>query len=80
MKDSNEYPENQVILMNTHTIYFYGELKKINLSLLQTPAVCLFLRDFINHLSIGPGPVIFGLISTVAGPPDQLIFMFVAKR
>ena len=37
-------------------------------------------RDFINHLSIGPRPVIFGhdhLISIVAGPPDQLIFMFV---
>ena len=37
-------------------------------------------RDFINHLTIGPRPVMLGqdqLISVVAGPPDQLIFMFI---
>ena len=43
----------------------------------------VYLRDFINHLSIGPRPVIFGqdqLISVADDPVDQLIFMFIAKR
>ena len=41
------------------------------------------MKDFIKHLSVGPRPVIFGqdqLISILAGPPNQLIFMFIAKR
>ena len=40
-------------------------------------------RDFINHQSAGPQPVIFEqdqLISFLAGPPNQLIFMFKANR
>ena len=39
-------------------------------------------RGFVNHLSVGQGPVIFGqdkLISAVAGLPNQLIFMFTVK-
>ena len=37
-------------------------------------------RGFVNHLSVGQGPVTFGqdqLISAVAGLPKQLIFMFI---
>ncbi|MEW8546017.1 MAG: hypothetical protein AB2693_21040, partial [Candidatus Thiodiazotropha sp.] len=42
-----------------------------------------YIRGFISHVFVGPGPVIFGedqLISASAGPPDQLFVMFTAER
>ena len=42
-----------------------------------------FSTGFINHLSVGPGPVVLGqdqLISVIGSPPDQLISMLSAKQ